>query len=79
VLNPYLALTPLLIGGKEEVVHEGTGAMRVYQEMMFGLAKSDDARQAFRQLLLHCELDTAAMVFIWMHWLSPSPKQQAST
>jgi hypothetical protein len=60
----------LPIGGKDEVVNEGTGAMRVYQEMMFGLAKSNSIiRETYRKLLLqYCELDTAAMVFIWMHW-----------
>lgn len=70
LLAPYAALSPLPIGEKEEVVREGTGAMRVYQEMMFGLAKADAAlRESYRTLLLqYCELDTKAMVFIWMHW-----------
>src|SRR5439155_8129105 len=74
LLDPYSALPPLPIGGKEEVVNEGIGAMRVYQEMMFGLAKSDSAlRQSYRKLLLqYCELDTAAMVFIWTHWSTPT-------
>ena len=46
--------------------------MRLYQEMMFGMARADAAlRQSYRTLLLqYCELDTKAMVFIWMHWLS---------
>lgn len=72
LLTPYASLTPLPIGEKEEVVKEGTGAMRVYQEMMFGLAKDDAAlRENYRALLLqYCELDTKAMVFIWMHWSS---------
>jgi hypothetical protein len=72
LLAPYVALTPLPIGGKEEVVSEGTGVMRVYQEMMFGLAKDDAVlRESNRTLLLqYCELDTKAMVFIWMHWSS---------
>jgi hypothetical protein len=70
LLNPYDTLPPLPIGGKEEVVKEGTGAMRVYQEMMFGLSASDPAvRENYRSLLLqYCELDTAAMVIIWRHW-----------
>jgi hypothetical protein len=68
--NPYDALPPLPIGESEEVVNEGTGAMRVYQEMMFGLAGADPALQeSYRRLLLqYCELDTAAMVMIWKHW-----------
>lgn len=70
VLDPYTSLPPLPIGEKEEVVREGTGAMRVYQEMMFGLAKDNPAlRETYRRLLLqYCELDTLAMVFLWMHW-----------
>jgi hypothetical protein len=70
LLNPYATLPPLPIGEAEEVVNEGTGAMRVYQEMMFGRAKNDEAlRKGYKRLLLqYCELDTAAMVAIWMHW-----------
>jgi hypothetical protein len=70
LLNPYETLPPLPIGDKEEVVKEGTGAMRVYQEMMFGLSAADPpARGKYRSLLLqYCELDTAAMVMIWRHW-----------
>lgn len=47
--------------------------MRVYQEMMFGRAQGDDTlRHNYRKLLLqYCELDTAAMVVIWMRWASP--------
>lgn len=69
-LNPYATLPPLPIGEQEEVVNEGTGAMRVYQEMMFGVKASDPAaRESYRKLLLqYCGLDTAAMVMIWKHW-----------
>ncbi|MBI2361185.1 MAG: DUF2779 domain-containing protein, partial [Deltaproteobacteria bacterium] len=72
LLDPYAALPPLPIGEKEEVIRDGTGAMRLYQEMMFGLARTDAAlRESYRTLLLqYCELDTKAMVFIWMHWSS---------
>jgi hypothetical protein len=70
VMAPYKTLPPLPIGEKEEVVNEGTGAMRVYQEMTFGRAKGDTALlESYKTLLLqYCELDTKAMVFIWMHW-----------
>jgi Domain of unknown function(DUF2779) len=70
LLNPYDTLPPLPIAEKEEVVDEGTGAMRVYQEMMFGVAAGDPtAREKYRRLLLqYCRLDTAAMVMIWRHW-----------
>lgn len=72
LLNPYATLPSLPIGNEEEVVKEGTGAMRVYQEMMFGRAKQDTTtRDNYRKLLLqYCQLDTAAMVAIWMHWVS---------
>ena len=72
LLDPYAALPTLPIGEKEEVVREGTGAMRLYQEMMFGLSKANAAlRQNYRILLLqYCELDMKAMVFIWSHWSS---------
>jgi len=70
LLNPYDVLPPLPIGEKDEIVKEGTGAMRVYQEMMFGRSANDPSiREQYRILLLqYCELDTAAMVIIWRHW-----------
>jgi len=69
--DPYKSLPPARIGGREEVVQEGTGAIRIYQELMFGLSREDEAaRDAYRQLLLqYCALDTAAMVGIWWHWM----------
>ena len=71
MLDPYDTLEPLPIGAKEEVVREGTGAMRAYQEMMFGLSAGDPGEKAnIRTLLLqYCKLDTAAMVIIWRHWI----------
>ena len=75
LLEPYEALDPLPFGDdaiedEGEAVREGTGAIRTYQEMMYGLHKSDSAyRNNYKQLLLnYCKLDTAAMVMIWMHW-----------
>jgi hypothetical protein len=51
-------------------VKDGTGAMRTYQEMMYGLRRGDrQYRETHRRLLLqYCKLDTAAMVMVWMHW-----------
>lgn len=74
--NPYDVLPPLPIGEKEEVVKEGTGAMRTYQEMMFGLTAQDpEVREKYRRLLLqYCKLDTAAMVIIWRHWINAGSK-----
>jgi hypothetical protein len=73
-LDPYESLDRLPFGDVEgemaEAVQEGTGAMRTYQEMMFGIRRSDASfRNAQKQLLLnYCKLDTAAMVMVWMHW-----------
>jgi hypothetical protein len=77
--DPYDTLPQLPFGNPEmeedsetdEVVREGTGAMRAYQEMLYGLSRNDESRkEQWRRLLLqYCELDTAAMVMVWMHWL----------
>ena len=72
-LDPYRTLPALPIGGDnagEDAVREGTGAVRVYQEMTFGAAQSPGEQASRRQLLLqYCQLDTAAMVMVWRHWL----------
>jgi hypothetical protein len=74
ILDPYQTLPPLPFGNPEadieEVVTEGSGAMRAYQEMLYGLSKHDKCiKQKWRKLLLqYCQLDTAAMVIIWLHW-----------
>ena len=52
-------------------VNNGVAAMRAYQSLMFGPYRndvnySDGLRDA---LLVYCELDTAAMVMIWMHFM----------
>jgi hypothetical protein len=76
ILEPYETLDPLPFGQgsteeEGEAVRQGTAAIRTYQEMMYGLRRSDPTfRQAMKQLLLnYCKLDTAAMVMIWMHWI----------
>jgi hypothetical protein len=76
LLNPYQTLEPLPIGEEEEIVREGTGAIRVYQEMMFGRdSKNPIIRRKYRKLLRqYCKLDTAAMVAIWKHWIAPDLK-----
>jgi hypothetical protein len=78
LLDPYKTLPRLPFGNPDadeetetdQVVTEGTGAMRAYQEMLYGLHRNDDAtKEQWRRLLLqYCELDTAAMVMVWMHW-----------
>ena len=40
--NPYELLPQVDIYQKSELINEGTGAMRAYGELMFGLKKGDD-------------------------------------
>jgi hypothetical protein len=70
VLNPYATLPPLPIGEKDELVNEGTGAMRAYQAMLYGEESADaKTKENWKRLLLqYCELDTMAMVIIFEHW-----------
>lgn len=73
LLSPYdsLPALPLGDGGNEDdAVREGTGAIRVYQDLVFATDGSAADRANRRQLLLqYCRLDTAAMVMIWARWL----------
>jgi hypothetical protein len=83
VKSPYDALPALTLQDTKDsaldlskldeldVVKNGTGAMLAYEHVRYGLAASDQAaRKAMRrQLMRYCELDTAAMVMIWKHWL----------
>ena len=52
------------------MVRDGTGAMRAYQDMLYGLRRTDERyRAAFKDTLLqYCKLDTLAMVMVWVHW-----------
>jgi hypothetical protein len=78
LLKPYDTLSPLPFGNPEEeiegeeVVTEGTGAMRAYQEMLSGVSRHNEAlKEQWRRLLLqYCQLDTAAMVMVFRHWTS---------
>jgi hypothetical protein len=69
-LSPYEVLPVLKIQGEEVVVAEGTGAMRAYEAMMYGLEKDDaEIRETWKRLLLqYCKLDTLSMVMVWQHW-----------
>jgi hypothetical protein len=50
--DPYVALPPVEINGILEDVHEGTGAMTAYQEMMYGADKNDPlVREQWASLL----------------------------
>lgn len=72
VLSPYEALEKIEIAEEAEVVSEGTGAMRAYQQMMYGLYRGDQTtHQKWTDLLTqYCALDTMAMVIIYKHWCS---------
>ena len=52
-------------------VNDGVAAMRAYQSLMFGPHRNDaeyaDGLQ--NALLAYCELDTVAMVMIWLHFI----------
>jgi hypothetical protein len=82
--DPYATLPPLPFGTveetAEEVVKDGGGAIRAYQEMMYGLSKHDATqRENWRRLLLqYCRLDTAAMVMVWLHWAEPGRTSAAT-
>ena len=51
-------------------VNDGVAAMRAYQSLMFGPHRNDGsyAEGLRNALLAYCELDTAAMVMIWLHF-----------
>lgn len=70
ILSPYAALPPLEINGTPVVVAEGTGAVRAYEAMMYGVERDDSQiRMRWRDLLLrYCRLDTLSMALIWKHW-----------
>ena len=72
-IDPYKTLPELQMGEDEErneVIVEGTGAMRAYQEMVHSVSQqSDESRAKWKELLYqYCELDTAAMVIIALYW-----------
>lgn len=85
--SPYDSLPNLPFGDGEgedeaEAVKEGTGAVRAYQELLYGPSSQIPERKAVWRdsLLQYCKLDTAAMAMIWEHWrvavlgvMSPAP------
>ena len=68
--NPYKHLPPIDLLENAEKVNEGTGAMRAYEDMLFGISKNKpEIKKAYKEALLrYCKLDTLAMVIIWEHW-----------
>jgi hypothetical protein len=71
-LDPYKSLPPLPLGdadGDDDTITDGTGAIRIYQDLIFRHEADPQFRENRRRLLLqYCQLDTAAMVMIWRHW-----------
>jgi hypothetical protein len=70
MLSPYASLPPLEINGTMVSVAEGTGAIRAYEAMVYGLERSEPAtREKWRRLLLqYCKLDSLSMYMVWEHW-----------
>ena len=54
---------------RAETIKDGTGAMRAYEDLMFGLRKGNHRIRPHRKALLrYCKLDTLSMVIIWEYW-----------
>jgi hypothetical protein len=73
-VDPYKTLPALPLGDddSDDVIYEGTGAIRVYQDLIFSTDSTSEIQANRCSLLLqYCRLDTAAMVMIWMHWRGP--------
>ena len=70
IIDPYKLLPKIEIYDAAESIQDGTGAMRAYEDIMFGLRKGDiDALEKYKTALLrYCKLDTLAMVIIWKYW-----------
>ena len=73
-VDPY-AITIIAPQGEAEgdadAITDGTGVIRIYQDLIFRREADPQFQQNRRQLLLqYCELDTAAMVMIWKRWSS---------
>ncbi|RYU90953.1 DUF2779 domain-containing protein [Mucilaginibacter terrigena] len=72
IINPYKLLPsmPILEDAFQINVKDGSGAMRAYQDMLYGINKNNEQIKAIYIdcLLFYCFLDTLAMVIIWEHW-----------
>ena len=75
VINPYNLLPKIEIMEQSEAVKDGSGAMKAYQDMFYGLYKDNPSiKNAYKDALLkYCKLDTLAMLIIWEHWNSLIP------
>lgn len=68
--DPYAALPPIMINAILQDVREGTGAIRAYEAMMYGVEKDDDlAKSQWASLLTqYCGLDSLSMLLILEYW-----------
>jgi len=71
ILDPYDTLRSNINDDElgDDVVNEGTAAMRAYQRIRFDDTLTTSQKEELRsQLLEYCKLDTMAMVIIAHHW-----------
>ena len=55
---------------KEDLVSDGTCAIRVYQQLLFAADLTEGVRTNHEKLLLqYCKIETVAMVMICRHWV----------
>lgn len=81
IVDPYKLLPEpdVMVDGPSLVVSEGGGAMRAYQDMVYGIGRRDERirTEYGNALIRYCRLDTLAMVVIWEHWMDLLFKRQA--
>jgi hypothetical protein len=77
IINPYELLPKIDIIEKAESVKDGSGAMRAYQDMLYGAHNANvEIKERYKNALLkYCKLDTLAMVIIWEHWMNLKTNQ----
>jgi hypothetical protein len=69
-IDPYQLLPHIEIADNSEKVKDGSGAMRAYQDMLYGVNKGNpEIKEKYKNALLkYCKLDTLAMVIVWERW-----------
>ena len=76
IMDPYKSLNPVkefLETAEleaEDIVSDGTAAMKAYFELMYGRGNNNPTKKdEIKSLLLqYCKLDTLAMVIIYQYW-----------
>jgi hypothetical protein len=72
IKNPYKLLPEesIQFGDSKIKVQDGSGAMRTYQDMVYGLNRDNaEIKEKYKKVLLaYCKLDTLAMIIIFKHW-----------